>query len=336
MNAHLLRFLKYSACCSVIFFTSCIYEGANTNGCDYPVRLNVHSDTDWLPDLDINATRADGYEVGYTFQVFNRGDLSTPVKELTIFSDNLSYLDFSIDIDLKPGNYDVYAWAQICNSSGNIPLFYDSSNFSRIVETDPNIGDSEYKNALRGMTSFTVENSGNLLSPTTGTIVLTRPLARYQLIASDLHDFIENQPEEQRASDPAKHSASDDLSRFFENYRVRISYSGYLPTVFDAYANNPVDSSVGISFEGPINVISDSEALLAFDYVMVNGDESAVSIVIGIYDLEGNPISSSNPIEIPTKRNRTTVVYGKFLTTDGEGGVNINPDFNGQYNIKYN
>ncbi len=72
---------------------------------------------------------------------------------------------------------------------------------------------------------------------------------------------------------------------------------------------------------------------MGFDYVFVNGKESAVTVKVGIYDDENRQLSISEAIEVPLKRNYHTVIRGPFLTSKASGGVNIDPDYNGDYNL---
>ena len=41
----------------------------------------------------------------------------------------------------------------------------------------------------------------------------------------------------------------------------------------------------------------------------------------------------SEPIEVPLQRNRHTVIRGMFLMSEASGGVSINPEFDGDYNL---
>jgi hypothetical protein len=56
-------------------------------------------------------------------------------------------------------------------------------------------------------------------------------------------------------------------------------------------------------------------------------------VQIGVYDGTGAQLSLTEPIEVPIKRNHHTIMKGMFLMSDAEGGVAINPDFNGNHNL---
>ena len=80
-------------------------------------------------------------------------------------------------------------------------------------------------------------------------------------------------------------------------------------------------------------MLDEHNARLGFDYVMVNGRESSVMVAVGLFDENGVRLSMTNPIEVPLKRSMLTTVKGSFLMQDTGGGVAINPDFDGEYNI---
>ena len=94
-----------------------------------------------------------------------------------------------------------------------------------------------------------------------------------------------------------------------------------------------MDSVTGVTFQSVLRRMDDAQATLGFDYVFVNGKESAVTVRIGIYDDEGTQLSLTEPIEIPLKRNHHTVLRGKFLMSEASGGVTINPNFDGDHNL---
>jgi hypothetical protein len=118
-----------------------------------------------------------------------------------------------------------------------------------------------------------------------------------------------------------------------EDYKMVFYYVGFMPNTYSMYTDKPVDSSTGVMFESTLKKLSESEASIGFDYVFVNGKESAVTVQIGIYDNEGTQLSLTEPIEVPLKRSQHTVMTGMFLMSEASGGVTINPDFDGEHNL---
>lgn len=302
------------------------------------VHLTVLQDTEWLPDTIVNLTRADGQDVviRYDFKVFPKGNTTYPVKEFTILKDDLTRQDYTTNLELMPGDYDLYCWSDYAYPDGD-PIYYDDTNFASITYIKPYEGDSDLRDVFRGVTSFSITESGYYeLKPVDATIVLSRPLARYKFIATDLAEFIDKEITRGKLSRTPDDVLLGDGPRYakLSEYKIKVIYPMYMPAVFNNFRNNPVDSWTGVDFYCSMQQLSGTEAQLAMDYVMVNGEQSSVQVMLEVYDPDGVLIARTNTMTIPTKRDRTTVVYNKFLTTIRNDGVGINPDFDGEYNIE--
>lgn len=319
----------------MVFVSSCVHQFPEEDDMA-PVYLHVVQDTEWLPDSVITLTRAGELDVviRYDFRVYPKGNTSNCIKEFSIFKDDLTRSDYYTTLELMPGEYDIWCWSDFAYAKNEEPIYYDDNNFANITYIKPYEGDSDLRDAFRGMTSFSITPAGyEELKPVEATIELTRPLARYKFIATDLADFLENEITRGKLA-PDAASASNPKYAKLSDYVVKVIYPMYMPAVFDNFRNNPIDSWTGISFNCSITQLSGTEAQLAMDYVMVNGLSSGVQVMLEIYDPQNVLVARTNTITVPTKRNRTTVVYGKFLTTMRSDGVGINPDFEGEYNIE--
>lgn len=302
------------------------------------VYITVLQDTEWLPDSVVTLTRAGETDVNirYDFRLYRKGNTNDIIKEFSIVKDDLTRQDFKTQLELMPGDYDLYCWSDYVDAKTGKALYYDDSDFADITYIKPYEGDTDLRDAFRGMTTFTVEGSGYAqIKPVEATITLTRPLARYKFIATDLAEFIENEiTRGKMTNEPA--SGPYDAQRWakLSDYTVRVVYPLYMPAVFNNFRNNPVDSWTGVSFNCQMQQLNADEAQLCMDYTYVNGNESSVQVQLEVYDAQGGLIARTNTITVPTKRDRTTLVYGKFLTTIRSDGVGINPDFEGEYNIE--
>lgn len=325
---------------AMLALPSCINEWpkAESRPCD--VTLTLHSDTDWLPVYDMTYTREDGYEIQYQVRIYQKGNTSVPLKEITLYSSDFTRPDLNVDVTLDPGDYEVFVWSDVCSADTNQPLFYNSEDFAKITYLTPYVGDSNNKDAFRGQLSFTIENSMEMNPTAKEVVTLKRPLSRYIFVATDLEEFVQKEVTRGHlfgvGSRDEIYENADKLEEQLKNYRIRIYYPLYMPAVFDNFTNKPIDSWTGISFNGNFVILSNEEAQLGLDYVMMNVDASSVQVAMEIFDNEGVKISGTPTINIPTLRDRTTIVYGQFLTADEDAGVTIDPDFKGQFNIPYN
>lgn len=319
---------------------SCVNEWPNPEERTHNISFKVHCDTEWLPDYEMPYTRTDTpTEIQYQFRIFRKGTVSEPVKELTFYSYDFMRSDFTVDLSLSPGDYDLYVWSDICNSQGE-SLYYNSTDFGAITYLKPYEGDSNNKDAFRGMTSFTVEDS-MYLNPTINVeIILKRPFARYIFVSTDFSEFIDYQQSQGKIKGVGSREGdfstyADALSSELDRYTIKILYPLYMPAVFDNFTDKPFDSWTGVSFDSKITPINETEATLGLDYVMTGKSESGIQVAMEIYDENGTRIGATSTINIPTLTDRTTIVYGRFLTSNEDAGVTIDPNFKGQYNIQY-
>ena len=323
---------------AAILLSSCVhqfpeFEEANT------VVFNVVQQTEWLPDYIMDISRADGsadINIRYDFKIYPKGNTTDCVKAFSIYKDDLTRQDYTTSVVMLPGEYDVWCWSDYCYASDDSPIYYDDTNFASITYIKPYEGDTDLRDAFRGMTSFKVVAPGlEEPVPVQATIELTRPLARYKFIATDLAEFIDRESTRGKLSpDGGIYAGDGPRWSKLSDYTVKVIYPMYMPAVFDNFKNNPVDSWTGISFNCTMLQLSADEAQLAMDYVYVNGEESGVQVMLELYDPDGTLIARTNTITVPTKRDRTTLIYGKFLTTLRTDGVGINPDFDGEFNIE--
>lgn len=325
----------------VLSFSSCVNEWPKPEELAYDVTLIVHCDTDWLPEYDMTYNRADNnLDIVYLFQIYKHGQTENPVQEFSIYSSDFSREDFSVGVTLMPGSYDVYVWSDICNATTGKALFYDTSDFSSITYLLPYEANSNNKDAFRGMTTFTIKDSMEQHPATSETIIMKRPLSRYIFVATDLNEFIDNEISRGKLRSENGDTQnwdvnSRDIQEELERYKIKVIYPLYMPAVFDVFTNKPYDSWTGISFDGAISPLSETTAALGLDYVMINTDPSSVQVALEIYDADGERIGGTSTLNVPILRDRTTIIYGEFLTSDEDAGVVINPDFEGQYNIEY-
>lgn len=341
---HLLTQLRLLASCLILGGTvmSCVHEWPDTDGVQRKATLHIIHHHEWNDDHNITVSRSGethGYNARYHFMLCPADDRSLVIKEFTLYSDDINRADFSTDLNLPPGRYDLWTWADWADKVSGTSLFFDTSDFNTIWYPDPYNGDNELRDALRGMTSFTIEDYGAASDyRVEAELHLERPFARYRFIASDFSEFIDNEISRGEISRVTPAALEPSQSRVsvagLEKYSVKTIYTGYMPSEFSNFLNRPVNSKADMSYRASITPLNNNEAQLCTDYVMVNGHESSIPVSLEIYDAEGMLIARTNPIDVPTVRNRTTIVRGKFLTSMASGGVGINPDFDGEYNIE--
>ncbi len=301
------------------------------------VAIHFTHKLEWTQD-QLEITRAGSTVARYHLKVCESGKTERLVAESEFVRDDLTRGDFTTYISLPIGNYDIWVWSDYADGESQKSLFFNSEDFSSVWYPDPYNGNNELRDAFRGMSAVTVDDCLESDYVEYVELPLERPLARYEFISTDLAEFLENEISrgERLAAEQGRSAPSRVEDIPLDQYRVKMIYTGYMPTEFNVFTNKPINSKLGMSYDASVTKLNDDEARLGFDHVMVNGHESSIPVAMEVYDPDGVLIGRTNSIEVPTKRSQITVIRGRFLTSKATGGVGINPDFNGEYNIEIN
>ncbi len=363
-GSRVARFLKHTlysimTCAVAAVMGGCVHEFPEL-GDAREVVLHVSHNVGWTYH-EMTITRADRPAYApvakdacarYHIKIYPRDNQSVVLYEHIFFVNDLTRSDFIRSISVPPGDYDLWVWSDYADIAGQNSYFFKSDDFSQIVYSEPYNGNNELRDAFRGMVQFSVRESMEESYREDVYVELERPLARYEFISTDLQEFITAEitrnealgrdafgnPIDKSAAGSEESTKADlaesPATRFpIEQYHVKMVYSGYMPSVFNNFINKPVNSATGMSYDADIVKLNDKEARLGFDYVMVNGHESSVKVTLEVYDPKGQLVGRTNPIDVVTKRSMNTTVRGKFLTSQVSGGVGIDPDFTGSFNV---
>ena len=296
----------------------------------------------------------------------------TAVETFVFTTSDIDDLSRAIRFRLRPGSYTVRVWADFVEHGKMTDLFYDTSDLTEItLIPDRNgdvVGNNHYRNAFLGETTLEIpeeallyaaearahdEEVGEAYSyePHSFTVrhtrgdeknvyvvrakcVMDRPLARYEFITTDLRKFLGDYISRHmptRGDEPVSRNEAEEI---LAGHYARVRYTGYMPCAFNFYNNRPCDSWLGMGYNAPITPLDDNTARMGFDYVFVNGNQTSVDVVLDIYTSQGVRISTTDPISVPLKRNHYTLIRGPFFSAEAHGGIGINPNFNGEYNIE--
>ncbi len=268
--------------------------------------------------------------VRYTIRAYPKSKqqrtMQDHVKEVVLTRDITEGYDCDFTLDLAPGSYTIMVWSDFIQSEGD-SWFYNTDDFAEITLQGEHCGNNDYRDVLRGVADVVIPADIHEHESVPLDIHMQRPLAKYEFVTTDLTEFINK---EQTKAD-AKSKEHSRVS--IEDYKVVFYYVGFMPNAYSMFTDKPVDSATGVLFESRLNRLSETEASVGFDYVFVNGTESAVTVQIGIYDNEGTQLSLTEPIKVPLKRSHHTVMRGMFLMSEASGGVGINLEFDGEHNL---
>ena len=256
-------------------------------------------------------------------------------REFVFTKDITEGYDHETTLDLAAGDYRIMVWSDLVENDDGDP-YHDAGDFAEITLQGDHRGNDDYRDAFRGTGDISLTADVAEYVPGTLEITMQRPLAKFEFITNDLAEFIQKEAFRITAKSGGAESASgnDPATRVnVEDYKVAFHYVGFMPCAYSMLTDKPVDSSTGVMFQSALKELNDRKASLGFDYVFVNGTESAVKVQVGLYDKEGTRLSLTEPIRVPLRRNHHTVLRGKFLMSEASGGVTINPDFDGDHNL---
>lgn len=315
------------------------------------LRLSYETDlTEWLHAYEDDKVIEQGFGETYdnsrssgmiryiirTYPVSSRQRMvSDYVQEFVFTKDIAEGYDHEVTLDLLPGDYNVMVWSDLVQKNGD-EHFHDAANFAEISLQGDHRANTDHRDAFRGTAGISLVSDIVDRPPYSLEIVMQRPLAKFEFITNDVEEFIDKEITRIASKTQTdKSSAEDMLTKVvnLEDYKVVFYYVGFMADTYSMHTDKPVDSSTGVLFESTLKKVTESSATMGFDYVFVNGKESAVTVKIGIYDNEGTQLSLTDPINVPLKRNHHTILTGMFLMSDAKGGVTINPDFEGDHNL---
>ena len=287
-----------------------------------------------------------GYQMRYTLMAFpyestRNADGTRSVSRAAMWEHTftrdvpLNEYDCSIDIQIPKGEYTLMVWADFVKKGVRGHYFYNPDNFSEIVLYGEHKANTDLRDAFRGTKAVEVyELKPNEEAPEI-VIPMERPLAKFTVVTTDLLEFFAREEEEARKNAAARGEEYDESRGInLEDYQVVFYYSGFMPCAYSMFTDRPIDSTTGVKFYSKLEQIDEDEARMGFDFVMVNGKDASVMVTMGLLDAEGNPVSSTDEINIPLKRSVNTTVRGKFLLQEAGGGIGIDPGFEGDYNIE--
>ena len=363
------------AACALLCITSCaVHEWPEPSPADVIVNLDFDTQLPQYKVLNEEGTRAshDGrdYDIRYTiaaYRLLQDGSYAEEPFLLKVFSkDEIEELNASFRFSIDEGSYRFYVWTDFVLAGTQSDYFYNTTNFRRISLQGTHEGNNDFRDAFSGSADLQVIRRGSKETPSTVTVQMRRPLAKFEFITTDLQEFITKtieamiRKEEAEAAAKAGETKSDggdnpeDITPIesdtktdgdtktgdtktpvvdLEKYTVVFFYSGYMPNAYNMMEGKPCDSATGVKFSSSISAIDNHDARLGFDYVFVNGEESSVMVTVALYDEEGTQLSISRQIEVPIKRSMLTTVRGSFLMQNTGGGVAIDPGFEDEFNI---
>lgn len=234
---------------------------------------------------------------------------------------------------LNDGNYCILAWADYVRKGDLTDIYYSTNTLLNIHSNIHNYPpDRHLKSAAAGRQSFNLNMNlgpeGYPILPNSGVqtsrivpVMLSRPMARYKIVASDYNTFVKEGGKLQGAT-------------------VKVLYKQYVSVGYDVSIREPNEFLSTYRFETPVlneSTGQEGETVLVGDYLFTSFDkEDNIIADLCFFDANGKEISRCSNVEIPLKRNQETIVKGPFLTKkiDNGGQVAIDENFEGEHIVE--
>jgi hypothetical protein len=298
-------------------------------------------------DIDTRASgKAEDYDVRYIIEAYEKlRDGSYNENEayarFEFTQDDVNRLDNSFKLNIMEGEYRFRAWVDYIDSRTAEPAFYnaDDLHFIKLFGRDEDIkhsGNNDFRDAFTGCVDAEVIRFGGNHAPTSATVKMYRPLSKVVFITNDLRDWITKVVTnrlEMMAQSGQLNSSADIMHVDLNDYIVKVIYPQYMPNAFNIVTDRTAWSDVNVSFESKLTKMSETEAAMGFDYVFANEEDPKVVMVVSLHSKDGTQLARSFDITVPLERGKVTTVRGSFLLEESDGGVSINPDFDGEFNI---
>lgn len=240
--------------------------------------------------------------------------LRSCVQEFVFTKEVAGGYDHEVTLELLPGDYTMMVWSDLVESPEDAH-FYDAEDFNGVELQGEHCGSCDFRDAFCGQKVISLPRNDAQQLEVAVEIGMMRPLAKFEIVASDLSEFVNAKGGE------------------IGQYKAKIHYVGYVPSTYSLFAQRQVASTTGVIFESPLTKLSDSSLSLGYDYVFVSDNGSMVTVRIGIYDSQDSQVSLTEPITIPIKPDHHTLLKGEFLMQNASNGVYIDPNWGGDYNI---
>lgn len=282
------------------------------------VTLNLTFPSPRLPDFVSAKSRAasDEPRLRAVIEVYQKGTENRVLRKEEFVTATAAEGVYTAILQLNPGNYDVRLWADYTTDAKTDNHYVTADTKSiKILGKDQYRGNTDTRDAFTKVFTLTVGNNDQ-----SEAITMHRPLAKYRLVANDVAKY--NQLRAER-----KYPAIEDL-------KISIAYEGFLPCAYNVSTQKPSDSVGGYGYASALSEQGDEAVTVGKDFVLVNGEQSFVTVSIRFKDANGKTISGINGVRIDYRAGQLTTVTGNFLTA-GVGGVQVDTDWSGDYEVEF-
>ena len=300
-----------------VFVSSCLYEEPELTadgelGVD-PTAVNIMTNLTLETSFDlVNVNRGTRAATTYLHRfVVAVYEGSQKVAGQIIYQeiqDGETTVSIPLNMKLHARKYQLAVWADYVEKSEGetYQTFYDATDMGFIQRAAPYKGNVKYYDAFYGNIPLDLSayrDQWNVTVPVD--IKMTRPMASYNLIATDVAKFL-------------KKVADKEITG--KKFTMTVKYNYYLPTGFDALTGRLKNSLQYIEY-------NKEEFNIGFDFLLINNESaSSIPVTIEITNESKTVVARYQNLKVPYERNKETTIRGYFLTASP--GISFDPDFN--------
>lgn len=245
------------------------------------------------------------------------------VNRQVMYDKDLTATTFSIPVTMrlhaKP--YRIVVWSDYVRvSDPEAQLYYNADVLTPVINNGSYRGNANAKDSFSGYVDVDLLGyADEWNAKVTADIELSRPMGRYQIIATDVEAF-------KRRLDEGSVKGT--------RFTARVKYASYLSVGFNCYDQIRKHSLNYMTYNTSLgNKFADPTISIGFDYLFVSPDETLdVPVEVEVVN-ENSETVSRTVVTIPVARDMNTIVKGRFLTSTADGGLNIDPGYDGDITI---
>ena len=260
-----------------------------------------------------------------------------PVARETFLEDitDRTHLTLPLNMKLHARNYQLLIWSDIVSAeTPDEDLYYNTETLVPVIPNrSSHTGNTEYKDVFAASVPLDLTSYADQWGATVETdIELTRPVARYELIATDVEAF-------------RQRIANGEVNG--NRFTARMKYSGYVQTGYNVLDDVLKNSLMYMQYNTTIRLPEEGteELRMGFDYVFANaGEASSIPMEVEIVD-ENQVTIANSVISVSCERGKNTILRDAFLTNneqgggdnpgggDEGGGIGFDDEYDGEINI---
>lgn len=219
--------------------------------------------------------------------------------------------------DFHAVSYDVNAWLDCTSTLDNQDTFYNAEDLSFVKRNDNHIAWSEDMACACFSSEVNLQEYKNqwgakVIVP----IMLTTPLARFEIIATDLSQFL---------------NFASEYIKLGETYSVCLSFERRVPQGYNVTKSESSSflESPEYYFQFPF-----SDSKIASGAVFVGDDTMELAAKVLVYNSARIIVSKSPTILFPVERGKITIIKGDLLTDYVSNTINVNNIWDGEIIIE--